>query len=312
MTQPESMSSGPMAAEGAALLLPALRHAAEQGGPPDAGLLDGWMALWALASAGRAGDDVGLAVALAGRPTDGDDLLSGPMPDAPPVPAVATATVLALEALGQDRAGDPALRGLQARAAQAVNAAWRPNGRFAFTRQSVPVAPGPLEIALAVAAWARLPDPVAERRYARAAGVMGAVARLPGEAGPETAELAAAAALWAAAELARHAGLTEARPALMAAAESRLRGDPPADPTARAMLALALAAAAAVLARTDPQPADHMRRGATRLLRPSGEGGRPVRAAALAVVAAATLPASTLDGPAMPRRPALRPVASKG
>ena len=306
------MSSGAMAAEDAALLLPALRRAAEQGGPPDAGLLDGWLALWALASAGSAGDAVGLAAVLAGRPTDGDDLLSGPRPDAPPVPAVATAAVLALDALGPAGGGDPPLRGLRARAAQAVNAAWRPNGRFAFTRQSVPVAPGPLEMALAVAAWARLPDPVAERRHARAAGVMGAMARLPGEAEPEMAELAAAAALWGAAELARHAGLAEARPAILAAAESRLRGDPPADPTARALLALGLATAAAALAQTDPQPADHMRRGAVRLLRPAGEGGRPVRAAALAVVAAASLPASNRDGPAVPRRPALRPAVSKG
>ena len=226
--------------------------------------------------------------------------------------------------------GVPALAQVRANAANAVAAAWRPNGRVAFARQGVPVAARPFLAALAVAAWARLPDPVPDRRQARAARVLTALSRLAADSGSDAAgaapAAAPAAALWGAAELLRHAGLAAAAPAVRAAAEARLRDSAPTDPEVLALQGLALASAAEALRGVAQLPqvgegsgdlrrADYCARGAARLLAAvmPADGPAEGQAGALALALAATALLPDLASAAGPQaaapanRPALRP-----
>lgn len=299
-----------MLSEWTAVLAAAAAAAAGRQGPPDAALLDAWLAVWALGQAGH-GSIGALATGLAARPLGPGEALTGGLAG-PPEPAIQAAASLALQAASLDGAKLAPLRGALA---NAVNAAWRPAGRFAFSRNAVPVPPSPFDEALAVTAWARLPDPVPERRLSRARRVMTGMARLAAEGGEAT----ALPALWAAAGLVRAAeeaaagaaaddGLASAGPVLLAAVEARLRAPPPDDATGIALLGLALATAAAALQPIDRDRARHCARAASRHLASDGLAAPATRAAALALAAFALLPAD--DGPAashgMPLRPALR------
>ncbi|MEQ8343966.1 MAG: hypothetical protein RIB82_00170 [Sneathiellaceae bacterium] len=294
-----------LAAQAPGLVATAARATARPGAP-DAALLDAWLALWALGAAGHPGVP-GLATALAVRPLEPGAALEMSAADAaahPPEPAVQAAAVLALQGGGASK--HPALAALRGRLANSLNAAWRPAGRFAFARHALPATPSPFEEALAVAAWAQLPDPVPERRQARGRKVLAGLARLAGEGGEAT----AVPALWAAAVLVQavgRTGLAAAVPALLASVEARLRAPPPGDATGAALLGLALAAAAQAVRAAHPEPARLAARAAARMLDDAGLAAAPPRAAALALAAAALLPADGgPDGAGPPLRPALR------
>jgi len=275
------------------------------GDSPDPVALEGWLACWALASAGRGTALAQRAADLLQRPFQSMAPLAEPREGQLPAPFLQGVAALALWT--PPLASEPALDGGRSLVARELNAAWRPAGHFAFAAGLLPVEPSAFQESLVAAAWAHLPDPVAERRTVRARKLLSHLrAGQPARpsSGRQGGEGGLALRLWAALVLAEHAGIEDAVPALLVAARTVRRGDLPEAAVERAALALALSAAASAAA--EPAEAAAFRRDGARCLEEGFAPSTPddIPAAALALVAVAALPAAPQPVSA---RPALKP-----